>query len=193
MQVNNVNYYQNTPNFQAIKSIQCKGLYKKYPELAQKLIDAFPQCQEAMDFCRKYDTDVIFVAKKSTGCSIESSVNIIFDNPAISKFKKCWNYLTGSQNKVEISAFAEKMSDVEYSLGQATSRLIKYIDPKCGVLKRHVSDADKAIQNELVKQEQKKLEKKLKLATKLAEKNKFEQRQTKLQKSIQDLIGNTVK
>ena len=71
MQVQNITLTQNNyssqrhnPNFTAIKSVKCDGLYKKYPELANELIEALKQNPKAMEFCKKYDVDIIFYAIK---------------------------------------------------------------------------------------------------------------------------------
>ena len=102
MQINNINQSYNNTNFQAIKSVKCRGLYEKYPELGQQLVDAFQKCKEAMDFCKKYDSDIVFYAKKDGIDTVESSIHIFYDNPALSKLKKFFKFLNSSE---DISVF----------------------------------------------------------------------------------------
>ena len=46
-------------SFKRIRSIKCAGLYKKQPQYANKLIEAFKQNEKAMEFCKKYDVDIL--------------------------------------------------------------------------------------------------------------------------------------
>lgn len=70
MQIQNVTLAQNNysqrhnPNFTSIKSVKCEGLYKKTPELATDVVEAFKANPKAMEFCRKYDVDIVFYAFK---------------------------------------------------------------------------------------------------------------------------------
>ena len=63
MQIQNVSLSQNNysqkhnPNFTAIRSIKCEGLYKKYPEYANHLVEAFKKNPIAIEFCKKYRSE----------------------------------------------------------------------------------------------------------------------------------------
>ena len=83
MQVQNNPQITSTPNFKAIKSIKSTGLYKKQPRLVQGLVDTFQTNKTAMDFCKKYDVDIVFHACKDIMHSVKSTVAIFFKNPAI--------------------------------------------------------------------------------------------------------------
>ena len=92
MNIVNSNYTQNNnrynQSFTSIKNVKCKGLYAKYPELGKELVDTFKNNSKVMEFCKKYDVDVIFHAMKHGSDSVESAVGILYDNGAKSKFKQ---------------------------------------------------------------------------------------------------------
>ena len=62
MQIQN-NYSVNTnynPNFMMIKSVRSEGLYKKYLQKVNDLVDALKNNDTAMELCKKYDVDIVF-------------------------------------------------------------------------------------------------------------------------------------
>ena len=50
---------KNTPNFQALKSIKYKGLYKKYPKYGDEIIAAIENNYSAQKFFDKWDVDIV--------------------------------------------------------------------------------------------------------------------------------------
>ena len=102
MQINSISNQNNRSNtsFTGIKSIQYRGLYKKAPELSKDLVEAFKQNPKAMDFCKKYDVDIVFYAVKETVDFIKSSIHIFYENPTNSKFRKFINMLNGKKDSI---------------------------------------------------------------------------------------------
>ena len=204
MQVANVGLYQNNysqksnPNFTSIKSIKCEGLYKKYPDLANNLVDAFRNNPKAMDFCKKYDVDIVFYAVKQMHDSVESSVHIFFDNISKSKFRKFFEKLVGgSDDNVTLHAWGNKYS-LAHSLEDSTADLVDAISPerkvldgyRGGLLDSHLASAEERMEKIL----EQKAKKQMAVASKIAEaknaKSKLESDTSKLQDSINDLIDN---
>ena len=68
-------------SFKAIKSIKCKGLYKKNSQYAQELVEAIKDNNTAMNFCKKYDVDVV-LGREHT----RTYLCMNFINPIKSKF-----------------------------------------------------------------------------------------------------------
>ena len=196
MQINNINQNYNNTNFQAIKSVKCRGLYEKYPELGQQLVDTFSKCKEAMDFCKKYDSDIVFYAKKYGYDSVESSIHIFYDNPALSKLKKFFKFLNSSEDKVELTAWGNPHYDLAESVQNATNTLCSYmrpwnksINPQGGLLSSHIESADSDIQTVLA-QRAGKIEKKIAKAESAKNmKIQLEDNKAKLDGAIQDLIN----
>ena len=79
MEINKIQH--NQPNFQALKSLKYRGLYKKYPEQAKKLKQAFMNNKIAMDFCKTYDVDVSIGAKKHGKNILSNYIRLDFINP----------------------------------------------------------------------------------------------------------------
>lgn len=194
MQINNINQSYNNTNFQAIKSVKCRGLYEKYPELGQQLVDAFQKCKEAMDFCKKYDSDIVFYAKKDGIDTVESSIHIFYDNPALSKLKKFFKFLNSSEDRVEVSAWGYDY-DLTKSLQGATDSLKKRMmpwdkstNPSGGLLNSHIESTNLDIQTALAQKIEKVEKKKAKAEASKNIKSEFENNKAKLDSSIQDLI-----
>ena len=80
MQIYNVmsNPNQTTPNFKAIKSAKCEGLYKDYPSYGKNLVETFKKNPTAMKFCKKYDVNLVFHACKDMMNSVRSTLLLTF-------------------------------------------------------------------------------------------------------------------
>lgn len=202
MQVPNVglsrnNYSQkNNPNFTSIKSVKCEGLYKKYPEMANSLVDAFKENPKAMEFCKKYDVDIVFYAVKQMQDSVESSIHVFFDNLSKSKARKFFDKLTGnSDDKVVVHAWGNKYS-LSQSLEESTINLIDNISPerkvadgfRGGILDSHLASADEKIQTVLNEKSKKALDRAEQALTAKESKNRFEAKRDELKNSIDELI-----
>lgn len=191
------NYSQkNNPNFTSIKSVRCSGLYKKYPECANALIEAFKENPKAMEFCKKYDVDIVFHALKQMHDSVESSIHIFFDNIAKSKSRKFLDKLLGnSDDKVVIHAWGNKYS-LPQSIVESTSSLIENISPekrvadgyRGGMLDSHLKLADERIQKTIMEKSKKSLDKYVQAQAAKASKERYETKSSNLQKSIDELI-----
>ena len=64
---------QTVPNFKAIKSVKCEGLYKEFPRYGKDLVETFKKNPTAMEFCRKYDVKVPVVFKMKSREQVEGS------------------------------------------------------------------------------------------------------------------------
>lgn len=213
MQIQNVTLAQNNysqrhnPNFTSIKSVKCEGLYKKTPELATDVVEAFKANPKAMEFCRKYDVDIVFYAFKDMHQSVESSLHIFYDNISKSKFRKFLDKFLGyKDDKISIHAWSDKYSLPE-SLKESTVKLIEAMSPqkkvkdgyRGGLLDSHIELTDKKIQDTLaekaakLKEKQERLkaanEAKLEIPDDKSAKIQFENAKSKLQKSMDELIN----
>ena len=185
------------PSFRAIKSIKCTGIYKNEPELAKELIDTFKTNTEAMEFCKKYDVDIIFHAKQDTPAdATESTLIINYVDPTKNKIKRFFDTLNGIKNNIKLHAWGTGFLENE-SLKNATEGLKELMypqiegKPSTGVLKAHIEIADKDITKRIKKKERKIKEKEIKLSK---EQQKIETKRKateELDKSIDELINST--
>lgn len=204
MLVQNVNLYQNNyskksnPNFTSIKSVRCDGLYKKYPELANDLIEALNKNPKAMEFCKKYDVNIVFYAVKQMQDSVESSLHIFFDNIAKSKFRKMFDKLAGnSEDKVLIHAWGNNY-EISSSIKESTLNLIEAISPerkvadgyRGGLLDAHIENVEKNIEEKLKQKSLKKMENIKKQEDIQKAKLELNSNSLKLKKTIDDFISN---
>lgn len=180
------------PNFKAIKSVRCEGLYKKYPEYGQELVDTFRKNPKAMEFCKKYDVDIVFHAIKRAVAATESSIHILFKNPA----KKSFLGIFGkAKDEIVLHGFGNKY-DERLSLSQSTANLKDYIaedvpGKTSGVLDSHLKHKEEEIQESLNSQAATLAEKQKSAEAKNASKHKMISDTEKLQDSIQDLINQS--
>lgn len=193
---NNTNI-NNKPNFKAIKSIQCIGLYKNEPTLAKELIDTFKTNTEAMGFCKKYDVDIVFDAKQgSPADATESSIIINYIDPTKSKIKRFFNALNGIKNNIRLNAWGTGCIEKE-SLKNATNELKMMLEPTTkgkqtsGVLTTHIKYADKDITNRITQKERKISEKEKKLNIEEQKKETKKIAEKNLDQSIKNLINIT--
>lgn len=191
IQLTNLNN-QNT-NFKSIKKIELCGLYKKNPELGNKLIDTFRRNPEAMEFCKKYDVSVYFDALKDNYNRVKTSLYIFYDNPAVSKVKKFFKFLNSSEDKINIQGY-------DYGLEESTNALMDHMLPSnyssrkgnaTGVLSSNIEYADGKIQEILNKKAAKKAAAINKESEIAAKKEELQTATEKLNSSIQDLIEST--
>lgn len=199
MQVNNNNLsMKSNTNFTAIKSINCRGLYNKYPQLANELVDTFKLSPKAMDFCKKYDVDIVFYAVKKEISAVESSIHIFYKNIAKSKFKRFFDSINCREDKVSLSQYTDEYN-IDESIKASTNYLKECIMPKGtqannyhnGMLDIHLTSTDNEIQKVLAKKEQLAMKKNIKLESKIKAKDKFNDDNIKLNSSIKDLIDKS--
>ncbi len=202
MQIQNVSLSQNNysqkhnPNFTAIRSIKCEGLYKKYPEYANHLVEAFKKNPIAIEFCKKYDVDIVFHAVKQMQDAVESSIHIFFDNISKSKVRKFFNKLAGNNDdKIVLHAWANNYS-LSRNMEQSTQKLVEYISPerkvgdhyRGGMLDSHIKSADERMQKVINEKSKKKQDKYVQAQAAKASKSSLDEKQSRLQDSINDLI-----
>ncbi len=193
------NYSKNSnPNFTSIRSVRCEGLYKKYPELANNLVETLKNNPKAMAFCKKYDVDIVFYAAKQMEDAVKSSIHIFFDNISKSKFRKFFDKLTGSSSdQVTIHAWGRDYP-LARSIKTSTANLVEAISPerkvgngyRGGLLDSHLQSADENIEKVLQEKLQKDIKAAKKVARAKADKSKLEYDTSSLQKSIEDLIDS---
>lgn len=206
MQVQGVNLAQNNyspnahTNFTAVRSVKCDGLYKKHPELANELVEAFKQNPVAIEFCKKYDVDIVFNAIIKAENYVKSSVSIFFDNVSESKAEKFFRKLFGiRENKVVVESFGN-----EYPLSScfktSTKELVERILPEKdsaggwhkGLLDIYLKSADKQMQEALDKGSKKSLKKAAKLVAEQVNESKIKNANFELQNSIKDLMNQSL-
>ena len=122
MNVGNISQNNNSTNFKAIKSVRCEGLLKKFPEEGKKLIQTFKENTKAMDFCRKYDVDIVFYAQEKAMNSVDSSINIHYKDPTKGFFKRLSDAICGKEDLVRVFGFGNKFN-VKDSLLASTREL----------------------------------------------------------------------
>ncbi len=144
-----------SPNFKAIKSVKCEGLYKEFPRYGKDLVDTFKKNPTAMEFCRKYDVDLVFHACKDMMNSVRSTILLIFENPTKSKFL---GFLGNRKDKIELSGYGNAYN-YDASLKASTNTLIDYMldstegKPVTGLLDSHIKLKEKEINDILLKKE----------------------------------------
>lgn len=195
-------YSQNNttaPSFGRIKSVECQGLYKKFPELGKKLVDAFQQNPNAMEFCKKYDVNIIFQATKDSMNAVRSSVCVFYDNVAKGKLKRFIDFLSDEKDNINLSSFANKYN-VEAALKESTNSLIEMITPVNpngstkiynGLLDSHLRYAEERMQKILDKRAEKLAQKLQKTKVKEIAQNNLAKNSQKLNDSINNLIDSS--
>lgn len=186
-----------SPNFKAIKSVTCSGLYKKHPQLADRLVNVLQYNYEAMKFFKDVDVDIVFHACKEDMERTESSINIFYDNPVKkSGIKKFLDLISGKKETIRLTTYGNK-SIMQESLEESTENLIEYISPytkgngASGILNSHIELANKTIQEALAKKSKKEEERLAKIAEKNYKKIETENATKSLQDSIDNLIRNS--
>lgn len=186
MQIQSINAYSNNysqksnPNFTSIRSIKCEGLYKKYPELAENLIEAFGKNKDAVEFCKKYDVNIVFYAVKSINDSVRSSLHIMYDNISKSKMRKFFDKLFDrTEDRISLGAHGCEYV-LSKSIESSTADLVEKIGPERyvngkfvgGFLSSHLKFADSEMQKVLNEKAAKSLaQKNKKAAAEVAEVN----------------------
>lgn len=144
-----------SPNFKAIKSVKCVGLYKEFPRYGKDLVDTFKKNPTAMEFCRKYDVDLVFHACKDMMNSVRSTILLIFENPTKSKFL---GFLGSRKDRIELSGYGHAYN-YDASLKASTNTLIDYMldstegKPVTGLLDSHIKLKEKEINDILLKKD----------------------------------------
>lgn len=185
MQVQSIQNNTNNTNFTSIKSVKFTRLLSKYPERGQELIDAFKQSPQAMEFCKKYDVNIVFDSHLyNEMMDVESGIHIKYDNPAKSKFKKFIDCIfSPTDDTISLQVIGRDWTGLSASVKESTKSLIKYILPDSkgmGVLDGHIKLHDKKIQNALKPRQENKVSEKIKNTKKVKD---------DLTDSIQDLIN----
>ena len=202
MQINNITSQPNNssnkynPNFTSIKSIKCKGLYKKYPQFANSLVESFQKNPKAIEFCKKYDVDIVFYAVEQRKHSVQSSVHIFFDNIAKSKTRKLFDKLAGkSDDKIELYAWGKY--SLPHAIEESTANLIEAMSPerkvangyRGGFLDSNIKFAEEKIQKALSEKAKIVEQKAAESAAAKAAKAQYRNDVSKLQNSIKELIN----
>ncbi len=147
MEVQNQRFCSNiNPSFQAIKNVRVLGLYNKYPEFGKDLVDTFALNSKAMDFCKKYDVNIIFDAVKSFN-SVDASVHIFYDNIAKSKFRKIMDFLTSNEDKISLYFVQDDIAKCTEEMKNAISSTSSFFNKNAnGMLESHIKLADEQME-----------------------------------------------
>ena len=198
MKVENISQNNYSTNFKAIKSMKCEGLYKKFPEEGKKLIQTFKENAKAMEFCRKYDVDIVFNASEKNMNSVESILSIFYKNPAKNIFQRFSSWLFGGDNCIRIFGFGNNYN-IKDSLKHSTRELNemmtsqtmvtnKFYNPrKSGTLDSHVTMAEDNIEIELEMKHSRKLNK----AKKEKPQNNYHKDSEELKNMMNEVIDST--
>ena len=184
---------QTTPNFKAIKTVKCEGLYKQFPKYGNELIDTFKKNPKAMEFCKKYDVNLVFYACKEAMNSVASSILIFFENPTKNKFLGIFG---SKQDKIDITGWGNE-NDTEKSLEASTNQLVDYMlestegKPVSGLLNQHLKLRDNEIQKILLERKNEINKKKLLNEDKNIAKTRHQSEKEKLDCSIKELIESS--
>lgn len=200
MQITNNYASQNkryNQSFTSIKSVRCEGLYRKYPELGKELVETFKENPKVMDFCKKYNVDVVFHAVKHGIDGVESSVNVFYENVAKSKIKKFFDFFSNSEDKVVIHTWGNEF-DLYKSLNEATENLKAAMSPEnvrsrrsTGLLESHMQTAREIMEEILSKKAKAVQDKMNKLDSKTQMKKQKLDEKSKLNNAIDDLINKS--
>ena len=200
MQITNNYASQNkryNQSFTSIKSVRCEGLYRKYPELGKELVETFKENPKVMDFCKKYNVDVVFHAVKHGIDGVESSVNVFYENVAKSKIKKFFDFFSNSEDKVVIHSWGNEF-DLYKSLNEATENLKAAMSPEnvrsrrsTGLLESHMQTARESMEEILSKKAKAVQDKMNKLDSKTQMKKQKLDEKSKLNNAIDDLINKS--
>ena len=172
-------------------------MYKKYPQFANSLVESFQKNPKAIEFCKKYDVDIVFYAVKQMRDSVQSSVHIFFDNIAKSKTRKLFDKLAGkSDDKIEVYAWGKKYS-LPHSIEESTANLIEAMSPerkvangyRGGFLDSNIKFAEEKIQKALSEKAKIVEQKAAESAAAKAAKAQYRNDVSKLQNSIKELIN----
>lgn len=180
------------PNFKAIKTIKCEGLYKKHPEYGKELIETIRENPVAMDFFKKFDVDIVFYACKQAMSAVESSIHIFFDNPAKTKFLGIFG---SKRDSISLSNYDDKYEVVK-SLESTTEGLKNYIsdhipNKNSGLLNSHIQLKEEEIQKVLDEREAKSAEKIDKKTKADLAQSKQKRDKIDLDNSIEELINSS--
>ena len=178
-----------TPNFKAIKSVKCKGLYKNFPKQAKEMVDTFKENKVAMDFCKKYDTDIVFYAVRKNIHTVNNAILMFFNNPAKKKFLGIFG---SKRDKISLSTYSNEF-ELEKSFTNSVNRLKNFMinDKEKGLLIAHINNKEEEINKVLSLKNDELIRKQTKLAAKQQAKQNFKNDSKNLDQSIQDLIENS--
>ena len=178
-----------TPNFKAIKSVKFDGLYKTFPKQAKEMVDTFKENKVAMDFCKKYDTDIVFYAVRKNIHAVNNAILMFFNNPAKKKFLGIFG---SKRDKISLSTYSNEF-ELEKSFTNSVNRLKNFMinDKEKGLLISHINNKEKEINKVLSLKNDELIKKQTKKAAKQQAKLNFKNDSKNLDQSIQDLIENS--
>jgi hypothetical protein len=129
MKINSINQNYQTPNFTGITKITCDGLYKKYPEISNEILQTLKKNPLAMDFCKKHDVQIALFANKQDFSSVSSSFYMFYKN--LEKKGGFLNRLLEpfrARKEIKLYSFANEY-DVEKSFIKSASDMKAKITP----------------------------------------------------------------
>ena len=198
MKVENISQKKYSTNFKAIKSIKCEGLYKKFPEEGKKLIQTFKENAKAMDFCKKYDVDIVFFAQEKAMNCVDSSINIHYKDPTKGFFKRLSDAICGNEDLIRVFGFGNKYN-IKDSIHESTMELNEMITAqygqynKSGLLNIHIKNAEKNIEANLLEKAKKQAKTEEINKAKISAREQFEKDSSELEEMLSKLKDSTKK
>ena len=198
MKVENISQNNYSTNFKAIRSIKCEGLYKKFPEEGKKLIQTFKENAKAMDFCRKYDVDIVFFAQEKAMNCVDSSINIHYKDPTKGFFKRLSDAILGKEDLIRVFGFGNKYN-IKDSIHESTMELNEMITAqygqynKSGLLNIHIKNAEKNIEANLLEKAKKQAKTEEINKAKISAREQFEKDSSELEEMLSKLKDSTKK
>ncbi|MBO5738136.1 hypothetical protein J6R97_02210 [bacterium] len=134
-------------NFRNIKSVKLQGLYKEFPHYGKELATSFKENTVALEFCKKYDVDIVFNAVKKGKSFIENMIEISFINPAKSKFLGIFG---NQKDQITATGYSIKFYTND-CIKECTERLIENIKEPKDILAKKIKTKEDNIKSVLEK------------------------------------------
>lgn len=182
---NTVNPVANSTNFKAIKGIKCYGLYKTNHSHRMNLIKSLHKNKTVMDFCNKYDVNIIFDAYKEASNIICSQISILFKNPTK---KGLFSLFNGQKDRITTLGISNAFEQ-ETALKESTSKLIDRISEEEGTLSYFVKEKDNSIQKYIENKNAKKIKKSQEKHRKEIIKQKEQKENIEFKNAVNDIIN----
>jgi hypothetical protein len=155
MQVNKCN---SNVNFQGIRSINCEGLFKKYPQASREILESFKSSTKAMQFCNTHDVDIFLRTCELEMGAIDSEFIMLYKNLAPeSGFMNKLLHKIKSPKSIRIGTYNNAYDKIK-SFNNGVEKLKQHVSPYepnekfSGVLEAHISYATKEEDKLLKKQ-----------------------------------------
>jgi hypothetical protein len=190
-----VNKCDSNVNFQRIRSINCEGLFKKYPRASREVLDSFKSSAKAMQFCDTHDVDIFLRTCKLEMGAVDSEFIMLYKNlaPESGSIAKLLHKIK-SPKRIRIGTYNNAFDTTE-SFKNGVTKLKQNLSPYepnekfSGVLESHIDYVTKEEDALLKKQTEQSVRKE----NKLNQNALREQSKNMEQKNLDDLINDLTK